>query len=60
MAWDAEHEGAFAWAWGLRPLQVWRAGAPVLNPPAPGATPRPAATPGAPGFPDAAPGASVP
>lgn len=24
--WDADHEGAFAWSWGLRPRQVWRAG----------------------------------
>jgi imidazolonepropionase len=24
--WDAAHEGAFAWAYGLRPLFVWRAG----------------------------------
>ncbi len=26
VAWDADHEGAFAWAYGLRPLSVWRAG----------------------------------
>jgi imidazolonepropionase len=26
VAWDADHEGAFAWAWGLRPRQVWREG----------------------------------
>lgn len=26
--WDADHEGAFAWAFGLRPVQVWRGGAP--------------------------------
>lgn len=25
--WDAAHEGAFAWTYGLRPLHVWRAGA---------------------------------
>lgn len=24
--WDADHEGAFAWAYGLRPRGVWRAG----------------------------------
>ncbi|MBW3603889.1 MAG: imidazolonepropionase [Actinobacteria bacterium] len=24
--WDAEHEGAFAWAWGLPPRAVWRSG----------------------------------
>jgi imidazolonepropionase len=24
--WDAGHEGAFAWAWGLEPLGVWRSG----------------------------------
>jgi len=27
--WDAEHEGAFAWAYGLRALRVWKAGAEV-------------------------------
>ena len=27
--WDADHEGAFAWAFGLRPLRVWRGGRPV-------------------------------
>jgi imidazolonepropionase len=24
--WDAEHEGAFAWAFGLAPRQVWKGG----------------------------------
>jgi imidazolonepropionase len=28
--WDADHEGAFAWAYGLRPLRVWRGGEPVV------------------------------
>ena len=28
--WDADHEGAFAWAYGLRPRRVWRGGAQVL------------------------------
>ncbi|HEX5496403.1 MAG TPA: imidazolonepropionase [Mycobacteriales bacterium] len=27
--WDADHEGAFAWAFGLSPLRVWRGGQPV-------------------------------
>jgi imidazolonepropionase len=27
--WDADHEGAFAWAFGLRALRVWRGGVPV-------------------------------
>jgi len=27
--WDAEHEGAFAWAYGLKPRRVWRGGAPI-------------------------------
>lgn len=27
--WDTDHEGAFAWAMGLRPLRVWRGGEPV-------------------------------
>ncbi|HEV2375236.1 MAG TPA: amidohydrolase family protein [Streptosporangiaceae bacterium] len=30
VAWDADHEGAFAWSFGLRPLRVWRGGEPVL------------------------------
>jgi imidazolonepropionase len=29
--WDAEHEGAFAWAYGLRAIRVWRGGAQVLS-----------------------------
>jgi imidazolonepropionase len=29
--WDAEHEGAFAWAYGLKPRKVWRGGAQVFN-----------------------------
>jgi imidazolonepropionase len=24
--WDADHEGAFAWAYGLKTLRVWRGG----------------------------------
>jgi imidazolonepropionase len=24
--WDADHEGAFAWAYGLKPVRVWRGG----------------------------------
>ena len=27
--WDADHEGAFAWSYGLRPRSVWRSGTPV-------------------------------
>jgi imidazolonepropionase len=27
--WDAEHEGAFAWAYGLKPARVWRGGVPI-------------------------------
>jgi imidazolonepropionase len=27
--WDAEHEGAFAWAYGLKPRKVWRGGASI-------------------------------
>ena len=27
--WDADHEGAFAWAYGLKPVRVWRGGAQV-------------------------------
>jgi imidazolonepropionase len=29
VAWDADHEGAFAWAFGLRALRVWLGGEPV-------------------------------
>ena len=29
VAWDADHEGAFAWAYGLRPYRVWRGGEAV-------------------------------
>jgi imidazolonepropionase len=29
--WDAEHEGAFAWAYGLPARRVWRGGAQVLG-----------------------------
>jgi imidazolonepropionase len=27
--WDADHEGAFAWSYGLKPRRVWRGGEPV-------------------------------
>jgi imidazolonepropionase len=27
--WDAEHEGAFAWAYGLKPRRVWRGGVSI-------------------------------
>ncbi|MGN6791756.1 MAG: amidohydrolase family protein [Streptosporangiaceae bacterium] len=29
VAWDADHEGAFAWSYGLRPYKVWRGGEPL-------------------------------
>lgn len=29
VAWDADHEGAFGWAYGLKPAKVWRGGEPV-------------------------------
>jgi len=29
IAWDADHEGAFAWSYGLLPYRVWRGGEPV-------------------------------
>jgi imidazolonepropionase len=29
VAWDADHEGAFAWSYGLRPLGVWKARPPA-------------------------------
>jgi len=28
--WEAEHEGAFAWAYGLKPRVVWLRGAQVF------------------------------
>jgi len=28
--WEADHEGAFAWAYGLKPRLVWRGGAQVF------------------------------
>jgi imidazolonepropionase len=28
--WEAEHEGAFAWAFGLKPRRVWRGGSQVF------------------------------
>lgn len=31
VAWDADHEGAFAWAYGLKPYRVWRGGELVSN-----------------------------
>ena len=31
VAWDADHEGAFAWSYGLRPYRVWRGGEPVTR-----------------------------
>ncbi|HEY2506901.1 MAG TPA: amidohydrolase family protein [Streptosporangiaceae bacterium] len=29
VAWDADHEGAFAWAYGMKPTRVWLGGEPV-------------------------------
>ena len=29
VAWDADHEGAFAWSYGLDPLGVWKLGVPA-------------------------------
>lgn len=29
--WDADHEGAFVWAYGLTPRRVWRGGEPVAG-----------------------------
>jgi imidazolonepropionase len=31
VAWDADHEGAFAWTYGLRPIRVWRGGEAVIE-----------------------------
>ena len=27
--WDADHEGAFAWSYGLTPRRVWLGGEPI-------------------------------
>ena len=29
--WDADHEGAFAWAYGLKPQRIWRGAEPVIK-----------------------------
>lgn len=29
VAWDADHEGAFAWAYGLPPYRIWLGGQPI-------------------------------
>lgn len=29
VAWDADHEGAFSWSYGMKPVKVWRGGEPV-------------------------------
>ncbi len=29
VAWDADHEGAFSWSYGMEPIKVWRGGEPV-------------------------------
>jgi imidazolonepropionase len=31
VAWDADHEGAFAWSYGVRPVRVWRGGESLLG-----------------------------
>jgi imidazolonepropionase len=31
VAWDADHEGAFGWSYGLKPVRVWRGGEPVTE-----------------------------
>ncbi|HLQ53514.1 MAG TPA: imidazolonepropionase [Streptosporangiaceae bacterium] len=31
VAWDADHEGSFAWSYGLKPLRIWRGGEPVTG-----------------------------
>lgn len=29
VAWNADHEGAFGWSYGLRPFRIWRGGEPA-------------------------------
>ncbi len=31
VAWDADHEGAFAWSYGMKPVRVWRGGESLLG-----------------------------
>jgi imidazolonepropionase len=31
VAWDADHEGAFAWSFGLRPRRVWLGGVAAVG-----------------------------
>jgi imidazolonepropionase len=31
VAWDADHEGAFSWSYGMKPVKVWRGGEPVTQ-----------------------------
>jgi imidazolonepropionase len=31
VSWDADHEGAFAWSYGMKPVKVWRGGEPVTS-----------------------------
>jgi imidazolonepropionase len=31
VAWDADHEGSFAWSYGLKPLRVWHGAEPVTG-----------------------------
>jgi len=31
VAWDADHEGAFAWSYGVKPVRVWRGGESLLG-----------------------------
>ena len=31
VAWDADHEGAFAWSYGIKPVRIWRGGESVLG-----------------------------
>jgi imidazolonepropionase len=31
VAWDADHEGAFGWSYGVKPVKVWRGGEPLIG-----------------------------
>jgi imidazolonepropionase len=31
VAWDADHEGAFTWSYGMKPVRVWRGGESLLG-----------------------------
>jgi imidazolonepropionase len=31
VSWEADHEGSFAWSYGMKPAKVWLGGEPVTS-----------------------------